>query len=380
MNSRHPALQIASMSLPAILIVGACVLYARVASIPFPNGKLREVESALSRTVERPGVRLELVRTFRLPGAVLNLNGEGDLLYASMASSGFATVDISNPEAPIVKEHMTLGGSTKTGEEQEYAINAFPLEDRLIVLDRVRGMVVYDRSDRAANRLLWSLVLPGSPAHQAIDLQRVGDRLYLACGGSGLRVLPADFTQESVSRALLDRFDHTTDVAFLPPQWMFVADGRETGVQILDVGNAEEPRLIGTCAAWPLFLEHAVFVRNHAYVAARGDNALLIFNLDNPGLPYLAGLHRQKISSIRSIATWKDRYVLVGNAFQFIDVFDAADPERPRYVMQTPAPGRVHALYTQGNYIYAGLWPHSRIAIYRIVEQGEEVAAEGTPV
>lgn len=380
MKSRHPGLQLASLSLPAILIVGACVLYARVASIPFPNGKLREIDSALSRTPDHPGVRLELVRTFRLPGAVLNLNGEGDLLYASMASSGFATVDISNPAAPVVKEHMTLGGSTKTGEEQEYAINAFPLGDRLIVLDRVRGMVVYDRSDPAANRLLWSMVLPGSPTHQAIDLQKAGDRLYLACGGAGVRMLPADFTQESVSAALLDRFDHTTDVAFLPPRWMLVADGRDTGIQILDVASADEPRVVGTWGAWPLFLEHVVFVKNHAYVAARGDNALLIFNLENPALPYLSGLHRQKISSIRSIATWKDRYVLVGNAFQFIDVFDAADPERPKYLSQTAAPGRVHALYAHGDHVYAGLWPHSRIAIYRIVEQGEEGAADGTPV
>lgn len=371
MSQRHPVLRAASYALPLILVIAGCVFYARYASTRFPNGELRDMPSPVARASEKHLVRLEPLKTLRLPDSALNLNAEGPVLYAAMTGAGLATIDLSNPADPELVAHVTAPPAAEGEDEEQrrqYVLNAFRVGDKLIVLDRVRGLVVHDATDPLHPVVEWSKLLPGPPGAQAIDLLHAGESIFLACGGAGLAQMPAQLTPETEPRYLLNRFDHTTDVAFMPPHWIAAADGRMGGIQIVSVEDMDQPRPLGNVTTWPLYMDNISILDRHVFASTRGDNVMVAFNLGNPGQPYLSSFFRNPYSSITCITEWKDRYVVLGNNFEFIEVFDALDPEAPRAVAVLSIPGRVSAIHIRDDILYVSLWEERRIEVYRLIE------------
>lgn len=363
MSTRHPALRLVSYALPLLLVITGCAVYARLLSNRTPNGELRNMPSPVERGSERPLVRLEPLKTLQLPDSTLNLNGAGSVLYASMTTSGFVTIDISDPADPRLAEHMTLEG----GPQVQYVLNAFRVGDQLLVLDRIRGIAVYDAKDPLHPVFQWSLQLPGGPRGQAVDLLHEGDYLYLACGGVGLAQIPANLTPESEPRYLLNRFDHTTDVEFMPPHWVVAADGRTGGLQIVNIEDPDAPRALGNIATWPLYMENLVIRGDHAFTSTRGDRVMLAFNLERPGRPYLSNYYRRTGSRIKAITGWDDRFVILGNERQLIEIFDARDAEAPRAIAEFPMSGRVYGLFVRDDILFVSIWGERRIEVFRLI-------------
>lgn len=383
MEPRHPLLRAASLALPSALLIGACILYAFRASQGVPNGEFREVPSPVARAAEANRIGLTHLKRLELPNSALRLNGEGPVLFAALTTSGLAAIDITDPYDPEIRSHLRVEADEPPSrakrpeprQAKEYVLNAYLVGERLIVLDRLRGLVAYDAADPFHPTFLWSKLLPGNPSHQATDLEEVGDSLFLASGGAGLLQLETGFGPETAARPILERFDHTTDATFLPPNWMLVTDGRNSGLQIIDVSGGRPASPVGNVVCWPLFLENAVIIGRHAFLTTRGDNVVLAFNLADPARPYLSTVYRKPISSIRSVTTWRDRYVIIGNRFGFIEILDAADPEHPGLVALLPIPGIVSALFVREDALYAGLWGEALIEVYRL----GEVDAAGAP-
>lgn len=382
MEKRHPVIRAVSLALPSALLIGGCVLYALSVSQAVPNGEFRAMPSPAALASPRNRIALTHLTSLRLPGSALRLNGAGTALYAGMTTEGLAAIDTTDPARASIVSHLRhVPPEPPAGKNEvvEYVLNAYLVDGRLVVLDRVRGLVVHDASDPLRPEFLWAKKLPGSPAEQAIDLEHAGQSIFLASGGAGLVQLEADFGPDSTPKYLLTRFDHTTDATFLPPRWILATDGRNTGLQILEISDLSQTRPVGNLSSWPLYFESAVIIGDHAFVTTRGDNVILAFNLTDPGRPHVSSIHRRPISAIKSVATWRERYVIVGNHFGFIEVVDAADPEHPALVAMLPIPGIVGSLYVQGDVLFAGIAGQKRLDIFRLTERENLEPPPGSP-
>ncbi len=368
MQDRHPLLRVASLALPLLLLIGGCAFFALSATFRYPNGELRIVPSPLARADGENHVSMVPLTTLRVPESVLNFSAAGPILYAAMTRAGFMALDISDLENPVIVNHVTLPPLENRDDVNQYVLNMFLIDDKLIALDRYRGICMYEASDPLHPEFMWSRLLPGAPGEQAIDLERVGDYLFLACGGGGLLRFPLDLTPEVKPLSVLDRFDHTTDVNFMDPNWLLASDGRGGGLQIVGVEDPDQPRPLGNVTTWPVYLENIVIRGKHVYASTRGDRVMIAFNLEHPETPYMSSFMRQDSLQIRSIAGWKDRYILLGNDKGLIEIFDTIDAEFPRLVSMVPSNMKVSAMFIRDDILYAANWEKRRIEVFRLIE------------
>lgn len=332
--------------------------------------------SPVARKPESPLIRLEPLKTIELPASALKLNGDGSALYAAMTTAGLMTIDISNPADPQIAEHVYVEG----GARSQYVLNAFPVNGRLMVLDRIRGIAVYDAADPLRPEFEWSLVLPGGPGDQAIDLLQAGAHLYLSCGGAGLAQITAELTPESEPRYLLNRFDHTTDAEFMPPHWVVATDGRNGGLQVVSIEDPEAPRPLGNIATWPLYMDNLVVRGEHVFTSTRSDRVMLAFNLERPEKPYLSTYYRRDRSKIKSITGWDDHFVILGNDVGFIEIFDTRNAEAPRAIAEFPMNGKVYGLFVKDDILFVSLWEEDRIEVFRLIREDSLKATAPTQI
>lgn len=332
----------------------------------YPWGGLRKIARVHPVASRDPVVRADLIGEVQLAFGPIQLIASGDVLYAPGGPSGMATLDVSDPTRPIVT-HLTPGLRIAHDPERRVILGVLPLGDRLLVLDRLQGFSIYDSSDPLHPKLEWSRRLPGDPNMQAVSAVRVDGRFWLSAGHSGVVGLPADFDASSTVTRIAGHADYTRSAAFVAPHWLVAADSFDGGMQVVDLSDPEAPRLVRQIQT-ATFTDSVVAV-GETVVAANRRRGFSVFDFGNPMRPVLLSylfLPDWTTSRIKTIAVWRDRYLVAGNAAGYIDFYDLADPRKPRLDLRLWIGDECNALALDGDLLYAVLWRHKSIAVFRL--------------
>lgn len=120
------------------------------------------------------------------------------------------------------------------------------------------------------------------------------------------------------------------------------------GLQILDVTNPSQPRIIGqsddcksTISSW--------ITNNVAYVAD-GTNGLVVLDVKDPGHPVKLG--RLSSPYARDIALDGNVAYVSSQGLEIVDISDPSQPNRLNYMAYTAYAGGTYELALQGHYVY----------------------------
>lgn len=348
------------------LLLGSLVAVASffVPDAGRPDGNLRELDPI--RLTGPPAAEGEILARMTLPGRPLDVRLLGDALYASLAVRGMATVDVAEPESPRLVG--TLEGMRDPEDaEGNVVVSTFAdeLGRRLYVFDRRFGLSLYDAADPFDPRLVWRRSFDDDPRLQPVAMTCVEATCYLACGGGGLVAVSSELGRSDPSRSILPFNDYTTNSAFFPPHWLLAADGYDMGMQVIDISDPERPTPVHAfqtghyCDSIERFGEHAV-------LATRGLG-FYVLDMTDPTRPFLANHFAERgRAEVKSIAVWRDDYLLTGNTAGMIDVFEMSDPPRPLWVGRIDCGVEVRSIAVRGDLIFAGLWDSAEIAVVRL--------------
>ncbi|MBI3736817.1 hypothetical protein HY256_09925, partial [Candidatus Sumerlaeota bacterium] len=199
-----------------------------------PDGNERTLPAASRKLPETPPVRLEVIREASLPSSALNIAPAPPALYVSLAFEGLAVFSMDDPTSPkTIEIQPGMVDPKDPGARVVLRVLPDPAHKRLLALDRVQGLTIYDATDPLHPRPRWSKGMPEGVNARPIGIVEIGKYYYLSCGGGGLRVLPKNFDPETGSTMALNIFDHTRESVFYPPHYLLVADGYDTGLQVL---------------------------------------------------------------------------------------------------------------------------------------------------
>lgn len=368
MVSRRRRLALASI--PLVFLALAIVYLALVFSGRGwrLTGGVRHLASPADLRPEQPGLDMQIVHEIPLPGPPLEIKLTEDAGYISLAHAGFVVLDVSEPGRPLYANHITDPGGS-------FVLSVYPDGDRLYALDRIRGLVQYNLPDPLEPEQVFAKKLPGLPSDQPVAMIRIGDYYYLACGGGGVQVLPANFGILTPATPVLDYFNHPNDLTFYPPDLLVVSGGRNTTMQVLDVEDPSSPTLVANLHT-PGFGEDVLRLENASAFYLR-PNMIVSMEMERPTRPLLLNMHAmvsgdQKSNLVKSLGVLNDRYLLAGDHFGFISVFDFADPVNFVLEGEFPVGGQVTALDSLGPYVYVGLYDQQKLVVLRATERRDE--------
>jgi hypothetical protein len=353
-------------------LLAACLLVA-CGPTDRPDGSLRRL-AVVEPSRDGHYVVAHPLAQLALPGVPRNLLLDGPVLYAFLTQAGMATIDIGDVAAPRVSDVQPgIWGDSPDDRHMYFTGLAEP--GRLLVSDRFRqALAVFDASDPLHPRPDWELPMPGEGP---IDIRRIGDAFYLACGGSGLFRIPADFDRQTTVTPLLREFDTVKQSEFLPPDWLLLADNHEGGLQVLKLRDSSLPRPVHTFNTGS-FVDSLVLFDGFAALANRNQGVAII-DLEDPARPFFAAnFHTRENQRSTCIARWGERRAIVGASSGYFDVLDLADPRRPAWLGRISTRMFVLSLAIRGDVVFVGLAappsthpdrPAWQLRIYRLEER-----------
>ncbi len=332
----------------------------------YPSGGLRKIARVHPVASRNPIVHAEPIGEIQLGFAPVQLVASGDVLYAPGGTNGMATLDVSDPARPIVTE-LTHGLRYDDDPEGRTILGVLPMGDKLLVADRLLGFSIYDSADPLHPKLEWSRRLPGNPTMQAVSALRAGDKFWLCAGHSGLVWLPEDFDASSPVTPISGHPDYTRASAFLAPHWLLAADSYDGGMQVVDLSDPDLPRLVRQIQT--ATFTDSVVTTGETVIAANRRRGFSIFDFQNPMRPELISylfLPDWTTSAVKTIAVWRDQYLVAGNADGYIDFYDLANPREPKLDLRLWLGDECKALALDGDLLYAVLWRHKAITVFRL--------------
>lgn len=336
------------------------------AVVQYPSGGLRKIGRVHPVASRDPVVHADLIGEVQLGFGPIQLIASGGVLYAPGGTHGMATLDVSDPARPVVT-HLTHGLRYDDDPEGRTILGVLPLSDKLLVSDRLRGFSIYDSSDPLHPKLEWSRRLPGNHTMQAVSALRVGDKFWLSAGHSGLVWLPDNFEAASPVTPITGQADYTRSSVFMAPHWLLAADSYDGGMQVVDLSNPDSPRLVRQIQT--ATFTDSVVTMGDTVIAANRRRGFSVFDFHNPMRPELISylfLPDWTTSAVKTIAVWRDRYLVAGNADGYIDFYDLADPRKPRLDLRLWIGDECKALALDGDLLYAALWRHKAITVFRL--------------
>lgn len=331
-----------------------------------PDGRLRVIASVPRDPAPGSDFRITKLGETELPSSAISLAAADGVVYVAMSLQGMAAVDVSDPSAPRTVWRQE-GLIDPEDQGARVVLEVRPEPGRLLVTDRLQGLSVYGIDDPLRPEPLWDLRFPGIESDQPISITRVGDIYYFACGGAGLKSLPVDFGPGDVPRAHLTAFDYTMNSVAFGPRWLLVADNYYTGMQVLDLSAPGGTRVVHLFQPGT-FCDRVIPMGGYVVLANR-EMGFTVADMRDPAAPFAANFYYtppRSGSIIKSMVGWRERFILAGNAFQYIEVFDLEDPERPRKVRRIETDGEVNAMAVRGDLLFVSFWERARLAVYRM--------------
>ena len=318
------------------------------------------------------------VETAFVPGMFPSIDARNGLVAGALGSSGLLLVDVSDPHRPVTAAALNTGLPSRTAcavaagialvggsmmsttvldlsdPDTPRPVSRIPSVAQDIAIEGTRGFLaagfsglkVVDLSD-PSNPVITSTVPMFA---RGVTLSSDGDWAFVAAGSSGgLQILDiSDANRPPIVRAALDTTGNATDIALNAAGTVaFVAD-YGSGLQIFDVNDRLNPRLIGSLAtAGPA---HRVATSGDlVLVATLGlEPQLEIVDVSAPANPSVVGTMPGLFEGVDTFA----HYVLL--AWSDLLIVDLFDPANPTIAFQVPTPGLVRSVDRFGDRVYLG--------------------------
>lgn len=195
-------------------------------------------------------------RTLHLPAPVINVAAKGDLVVGCLGLAGTAFMTVDGDSSPtlvaIRKDLPTLGA-------------LFLEDDRILLAGRDGRLYRVDASDPGAPRKLNTWDVEGIP--MSLNLRQ--GVLTVASGAAG--VLVFDWKGDGDEPRLRGRYpfvDYSKEAHYGPGSRLYLADNRDTGLQVLDVSTPTRPVRLA-CIDFGDFVDNVAVVGDLAVVGTR---------------------------------------------------------------------------------------------------------------
>lgn len=262
------------------------------------------------------------------PGRAQSVVVDGDTAYVADGAAGVHVIDIARPTTPTVIK--TLGGFIDARKVQI-------ADGNLYVLDRTRGMLVYNQHDvRNAEipRPRRFFRTGGAPINVVIH----NDTVYLSDDRHGLYILEpspfGNFDFRSIVPILAAAYaiQETKDMAYA-----YVASGNLTLVNVTDIQNPETDFRLNTPG-----LATGIQLRNNIVYLTDQQAGLHIMDVRTPQQP-------QRIASQPTFGNATDIVIretlaYVADGKGGIQTIDISTPESPEWLHRHAFGGTVHGL------------------------------------
>jgi len=337
---------------------------------------MREVGHSIRVATEKPSIKLEAIAELAVPVSPISIAAAPGVLYLSAAGFGFMTVDMANPSAP--KLSSTYEGIVAPKDPRSrffLSVLPDPESKRIFVLDRLHGLCEWDATNPLAPVLHRNLDLGQDVNSQALLMRKIGGYYYLPAGGAGLLRIHEGLNSKPEVEKLLSAFDHTRDVSFFPPHWLLVADGHDSGMQIVDISDEKNPSLAHVFNVMT-YCDQVIPLKGYALMASRGLGMVAV-EMSDPSQPFVSRIYLPPVQSeLKTMTIWRDRYVITSGgtpeygaaAKGYIQIYDMNAPEDAVLEVSFKTDAEINALALTGDYLVANLWQQNRIIIYQLSE------------
>lgn len=340
-----------------------------------PDGRPREIVPVREATDGR-SIKLTPVAEFSLPAPPRDFAFADDdnVLYVFLNREGVSIFDLTVPQSPRIigrlderEAHPDLA--------PHYFINGWVDGDRLIVVNRHHGLVVYGIGDPRHPRYLASHPLPTNETMKGL---RVGDDFLIPAGSYGIYRTPADLSQTDAPDRLLQHVDYVKEVKLYPPHWLLVADDYDYGLQVIDMADPNAPRLATAFNTGNHCDQVEVF--DGFVVINNRSRGIMILSMERPGEPFLLSyLLTARGIGVRAICKLSEDRLAVGYNSGCLDVIDVKNPRQPLWLARVPVGADINCITSCGDTLFVGLnnppWELSdrtshQLKLYRLEEEG----------
>jgi hypothetical protein len=233
-------------------------------------------------------------------GPAFDVYGQGELVYIAAPEDGLMIADIQDETSPKIVSTYPVGGinrvcvhdgvayaSTQQGTleiinvkdpAQPSALSAYDPQSGIgLLVTCLEDVVYYSTSEKGLDVL--DVSEPSSPVRTmtvartpgAKDIQIVGDLLYLACVGNGVRILNI---ADPLAPKTIASFNNGGEAwgAGGDSHHLWIGDLKQ-GIELYDVSNPRSPTLIATNAS---YAPHDIFFDGEYAYLADQDRGFII--------------------------------------------------------------------------------------------------------
>ncbi len=298
-----------------------------------------------------------------IEGGLLDLQIEGNSLYAATGTGGLQVLDISTPTAPQIAgtwwEARCPGGIAG--------------RDGLgYMTDGRGGLVVLDLSDPVAPSTVTRLPLPGFQG----EIHLAGDLACLVAFGAAVSLV--DVSNPAQPALLSSIAVDVRSVAVLD-DLAYVAAGDE-GLRIYDLADPQNPVPISQCVL-PGYAWDVVAAGDFAYVCTSHEG-LRIVDVSDPYHPVIrGGISVERESMMYMVLV--DNYVYVPTGYQHLLVLDVSDPDQPTLELTYPINCISAQIEAAGNRLFLDTFDASfmtELTVLDITERLAPVVVDTQPI
>ena len=264
-------------------------------------------------------------------GSVDVVYGYGNLVVVGMRSSGLYAIDISNPSSPLLLDTLSVGTI--------YEI--FIRNDTIFAAGGNYDFIIVDATNPSSLNFVTGYT--SGFFRWATDLKVIGDTVYLADMGEGLRVVDISDPTSPVDVDSLDTYDYAQRLD-VSGNYAYLGTSDDT----LFVVNLSTMSVVGTYVDED-DLRDVVVMGNLAYLAV-SDGGVRILDISYPSSVSIAGNFNTPSFTV-AIAI-RDNYAYAGDWSSGLTVLDISDIRFPRIVKTIDEADFVQDLFVQGDYLY----------------------------
>jgi len=291
--------------------------------------------------------------------------GPPGVVYAGDWLSGLRTIDVSDPDHPVLANSQNLGSialarlgnvlyvanhphlsildvSNPLMPELIRQVDAFGVHDGVVqgslLVTAGTTFQVFDLTDPANPALISSLSsLGGERIAERDDVALVAD------SDLSLHLVDTAHPDQPAETAFLNLSGSARQVEG-SGRWVYIADGKS--LRILDVNDPEHPVLRGQ---WDTSESiDALQVLGSFLYVRQGQHGLRILDVSDPDLPVLVGTYKPDGFLLASVVAGDMAYLSVN--YDELEVVDVSDPAHP--VLEASVDNRGLALWSFGSTLY----------------------------
>jgi hypothetical protein len=277
------------------------------------------------------------------PAVGVALSGDHAFVVTNGMVKGLAMIDISNPWHPVLLDER---GISDWGDDASVVVS----EDRVLVLGACYYqfcfslLYIFDIGGPLLLPTVGSVDTPGT----AIDLEIVGDFVYVADGESGLQVVDISQTENPQIIGEVDTPGEAREVV-VSGEYAYVADG-EPGLQVVDIVDPTSPTIVGSLETLDTCNGVAVS-GDFAYVLSwHGLNVVDITDPQNPEFVVFVELASGDFGVVFNIELSGDHAYVVGAGG--LHIINISIPQNPQIVGGTGAPVIAFGLALEGDFAF----------------------------